>query len=58
MKKIMLHPKLKKLIAQELNITSQSVDMSLCFAFNSETAVEVRKRAKKLLLVEADKIDE
>lgn len=54
----MLHPKLKKLIAQELNITSQSVDMSLCFAFNSETAVEVRKRAKKLLLVEAEKIDE
>lgn len=58
MKKILLHPKLKRKIADELNLSSQSVDMSLCYTFNSENAIQVRARAKELLLEEVQKIEE
>jgi hypothetical protein len=49
MKKILLHPDLKKQIAKELKVTTQSVDMSLKYVFDSDKAKSIRKRAKELL---------
>ena len=57
MKNILIHPTYKNQIAKELQVTKQTVDMSLKYVFNSETAKEVRKRAKKLLEQEAKKIE-
>lgn len=56
MKKILLHPDLKKQIAKELNVTTQSVDMSLKYVFDSDKAKSIRKRAKELLKNEIDNI--
>ena len=56
MKKILLHPDLKKQIAKELKVTTQTVDMSLKYVFDSEKAKSIRKRAKELLKKEIDKI--
>lgn len=56
MKKILLHPVLKRQIAKELKISMQTIDMSLKYVFDSETAKSVRKRAKELLEIEAKKI--
>lgn len=56
MKKILLHPDLKKQIANELGLSIQTIDMSLKYVFDSDTAKKVRKRAKKLLLNEAENI--
>lgn len=49
MKKIRVHPDLKKQIAKEFGVTYQTVTMSLEFVFNSDKAKEIRKRAKELL---------
>ena len=56
MKKILIHPTYKNQIAKELNVTKQTVDMSLKYVFDSETAKTIRKRAKKLLEQEVKKI--
>lgn len=56
MKKILLHPVLKKQISDELSISTQTVDMSLKYVFDSDTAKEIRKRAKELLIKESQDI--
>ena len=57
MKNILIHPTYKNQIAKELGVTKQTVDMSLKYVFNSETSKLIRKRAKKLLEIEAKKIN-
>lgn len=57
MKKIRIHPELKKQIAKEFQVTIQSVDMSLKYVFQSETAEAIRKRAKELLLIESQNVE-
>ena len=49
MKKILIHPLHKREIANELNVTTQTVDMSLKYVFDSDKAKAIRKRAKELL---------
>ena len=49
MKKILIHPTYKNQIAKELNVTKQTVDMSLKYVFDSDKAKKIRKRAKELL---------
>ena len=56
MKKILLHPVLKKQISDGLSISTQTVDMSLKYVFDSDTAKEIRKRAKELLIKESQNI--
>ena len=56
MKKILLHPVLKKQISDELSVSTQTVDMSLKYVFDSDTAKEIRKRAKELLIKESQNI--
>lgn len=58
MKNILIHPTYKNQIAKELQVTKQTVDMSLKFVFNSDTAKKVRKRAKELLEKEIEKIED
>lgn len=56
MKKIRVHPEIKKEIAKELKVTYQTVTMSLEYVFNSEKAKQIRQRAKELLQKELNKI--
>lgn len=56
MKKIRVHPDLKKQIAEEFSVTMQTVDMSLQYVFNSERAKAIRQRAKELLEKEIEEI--
>lgn len=56
MKKILLHPVLKKQISDELSISAQTVDMSLKYVFDSDTAKQIRKRAKELLVKESQNV--
>ena len=56
MKKILIHPIHKKQIAKELEVTTQTVDMSLKYVFDSDKSKSIRKRAKELLEQEAKKI--
>ncbi|MCJ1808888.1 hypothetical protein [Flavobacterium covae] len=56
MKNILIHPTYKNQIAKEFKVTKQTVDMSLKYVFKSETSQRIRKRAKKLLEIEAKKI--
>ncbi len=58
MKKIRIHHSYLKEIAEEFNCTTQSVRMSLEYVFNSEQAKSIRRRAKELLLNEANKIED
>lgn len=53
MKKIRLHPDLKKQIAEEFEVSYQTVNMSLEYVFNSEKSEAIRNRAKELLKKEA-----
>lgn len=55
MKKIRVHPELKKQIADEFGVTIQSVTMSLEYVFNSKRAKSIRERAKELLREESEK---
>lgn len=55
MKKIRLHPDLKKQIAKELECSGQTVDMSLVFVFNSDKSRNIRKRAIELLQQDVEK---
>lgn len=54
--KILLHPELKSQIAQEFKTTNQTVLTSLSYFNNSQKAQDIRKRAKDLLLAEANKV--
>lgn len=56
MKKILLHSDLKKQIANELKVSIQTVDMSLKYVFDSDTAKKIRKKAKELLIKEVENI--
>lgn len=49
MKKIRLHPDLKKQIAKEFKVSYQTVNMSLEYVFNSEKALTIRQRALQML---------
>ncbi len=57
MKKIRVHPDIKKQIAKEFDVTYQTVTMSLEFVFNSEKAKAIRQRAKALLQEELQILD-
>lgn len=52
MKKIRIHPDLKKQIAEEFKVTFQTVSMSLRYVFDSEKARAIRNRAIELLELE------
>lgn len=54
MKKIRLHPDLKKQISKEFQVSYQTVSMSLDFVFNSEKAESIRQRARQLLKLESE----
>lgn len=56
MKKIRLHPIFMNQIAREEGVTLQTVRMSLYYHFNSEKSQAIRRRAKELLLAEAQKV--
>lgn len=49
MKKIRLHPDLKKQIEKEFDVTYQTVSMCLEYVFNSTKAKAIRQRALQLL---------
>ena len=49
MKKILLHPDLKKQIAKHFKVSAVTVDMSLQYVFNSPKAKGIRLMAKELL---------
>ena len=57
-KRIRLHPIYVKDIEAEFNCTAQTVRMSLQYVFNSELSKLIRKRAKDLLIKEANKIED
>lgn len=57
MKKILIHPNYKHEIAKEFRVSMQTVDMSLKYVFNSEVAKSIRKKAKEMLLKEANEIE-
>lgn len=56
MKKILLHPDLKKQIVKEFGVSMVTVDMSLKYVFDSDKAKGIRARAKELLQKEIDNI--
>lgn len=56
MKKIRLHPDFKKQISKDFNVTYQTVSMSLNYVFDSPQSEAIRKKAKELLIEEANKI--
>lgn len=56
MKKILIHPELKKQIAKQFKVSAVTVDMSLQYVFNSPKAKGIRLMAKELLQKEIDSI--
>lgn len=56
MKKIRIVHELKKQIAKEMRVTTQTVEMALAYVYNSEVQQNIRQRAKELLRQEADKV--
>ena len=56
MENILIHPTYKNQMVKEFKVSKQTVDMSLKYVFNSDTAKKIRKRAKNLLETEAKKI--
>ncbi|MDM1550624.1 hypothetical protein [Empedobacter falsenii] len=57
MKEILISSRLKQKIANELNTSRQNVHAALRYFNNSDVAIAVRKRAKELLIEEANKIE-
>lgn len=57
MKKILIHPDLKKQLAKEFKVTYVTVTMSIDGVFSSTKAIAIRQRAKELLLAEVEKIE-
>lgn len=56
MKKIRIVYELKKQIAKEMSVTTQTVEMALVYMYNSEIQQSIRQRAKELLQEEANNI--
>ena len=56
MKKIRIAHELKKQIAKEMSVTTQTVEMALAYMYNSEIQQSIRQRAKELLHQEANSI--
>jgi len=56
MEKIELSVKHRRELAVEFDTTLQTIRMSLQYVFNSPQAHAIRKRAKEMLLREAEKI--
>lgn len=56
--RIEIPSKYKKQLAEEFETSLQSVQMSLRYVFNSETAEQIRLRAKEMLQEEIEKINE
>lgn len=54
--KIKLHQSYTKKLQEEFSVSDQTIRMSLQYVFNSETAKAIRKRAKELLINEANQI--
>jgi hypothetical protein len=57
MKKILVHPDLKKQLQKEFEVSYVTVTMSIDGVFTSEKAIAIRQRAKELLIAEANKIE-
>lgn len=57
MKKILVHPELKKQMQKEFKVSYVTITMSIDGVFTSEKALAIRKRAKELLIAEANKIE-
>lgn len=58
MKKILVHPDLKKQIQKEFKVSYVTVTMSIDGVFASKKAIAIRQRAKVLLIEEANKIED
>lgn len=56
MKKIHMHPVLKKQLEKEFSTSYQTVTMSLDGVFTSEKAKAIRSRAAELLAEEIEKL--
>ena len=56
MKKIRIVHELKKLIAKEIGVTTQTVETALKYVYNSDVQQTIRQRAKELLQQEADDV--
>lgn len=57
MKKILVHPDLKKQLQKEFKVSYVTVTMSIDSVFTSEKAIAIRQRTKELLIAEVNKID-
>lgn len=57
MKKILVHPDLKKQLQKEFKVSYVTVTMSIDGVFTSEKAIAIRLRAKEMLIAEANKIE-
>lgn len=55
--RIEIASKHKNLLAEEFETSLTTVQMSLNFFNNSELAIKIRKRAKELLIGEAEKVE-
>ena len=56
MKKIRIVHELKKQIAKEIGVTTQTVETALKYVYNSDVQQTIRLRAKELLQQEADDV--
>ncbi len=56
MERIELSVRHRRALAVEFNTTLQTIRMSLQYVFNSKQAHAIRRRAKEMLLQEAEKI--
>ena len=56
MKKIRIVHELKKQIAKEIGVTTQTVETALKYVYNSDVQQTIRQRAKELLQQEADDV--
>jgi uncharacterized protein YggU (UPF0235/DUF167 family) len=57
MKKILVHPDLKKQLQEEFKVSYVTVTMSIDGVFSSQKAIAIRERTKELLLAEVNKIE-
>jgi hypothetical protein len=55
--KTKIHPDLKYQLADEFKCTYQTITMSINGVFNSDNAKAIRKRAKELLIEQANTIE-
>ncbi len=55
--RIEISPQHKKQLVSEFKKSKQTIQMSLDFVFNSETAVKIRQRAAELMQLEILKIE-